>query len=178
MSISYVFSCLVFCSTAFSSGLKVGDPAPVFSLPYATRDSIASRPYDLQASLGHDLILLAFYPANWSGGCTKEMCTFRDSFTMLGDLGVTVLGISGDYVYSHREWAKHLDLPFALLSDHDHEVAKAYESYNSSSGFNSRGVFVIDRSGSIAYIDKNYRAHSTESFDRLKDALLQMQSSK
>ena len=61
----------------------------------------------------------------------------------LATLGVTVVGVSGDYVHSHRAWAKDLDLPFMLLSDHDHGVAKAYESYDPSTGFNLRTIFVV-----------------------------------
>ena len=151
--------------------LRVGDAAPDFTLPAATQDTIEFRGVHLASAVGKDDIILAFYPADWSGGCTKEMCTMRDNFRDLGSLGATVYGISGDYVFSHRQWAKTLGLPFTLLSDHDHRVARLYESYNDKSGFNKRTVYVIDRNGKIAYIDPAYVAGSEDSFARLKAAL-------
>jgi peroxiredoxin len=151
--------------------LKVGDVAPDFTLPIATKDSISTTGFTLSGMLGKNNIILAFYPADWSGGCTKEMCALRDNFASLAELGATVYGISGDNVYSHREWAKHHNLQFGLLSDHNHEVAKRYFSFNSESCFNRRTVYVIDRRGKIAYIDLAYGAGSSESFEQLKNAL-------
>ena len=95
----------------------------------------------------------------------------RDGFSELASLEATIFGISGDYVYSHREWAKQLDLPFTLLSDHDHAVAKQYASYNPERGYNRRTVIVVDRDGTIAYVDMEYKVSSPESFDRLRSAL-------
>ena len=151
--------------------LRVGDRAPSFTLPAATRDTILSAGVPLTDYVGKSVVILAFYPADWSGGCTREMCTMRDNFGALADKGATVLGISGDYVYSHREWARHLELPFLLLSDHRHDVARTYNSYNEQTGYNMRTVFVIDKSGSIAYMDTAYMAGAPESFEMLKRAL-------
>ena len=172
---------LAFCTlvivTAFtdfiygSESLKVGDAAPAFTLSLATKDTILSKGFSLASQIGKGNIVLAFYPADWSGGCAKEMCTLRDNFLELESLGADVYGISGDYVYSHREWAKHLNLQFGLLSDHDHTVAKLYQSYNPDTGFNKRTVFVIDRNGKIAYIDLEYKAGTQDSFNKLKTAL-------
>ncbi len=156
---------------AEATTLKVGDKAPDFTLPAATKDSILASGVSLKSEIGKNNIILAFYPADWSGGCTTEMCTMRDNFAELGNLGATVLGISGDYVFSHRQWAKELNLPFTLLSDHFHEVAKTYQSFNPSSGHDNRTVYVIDRNGKIAYIDLKYVAGSEESFGNLKKAL-------
>ena len=159
------------CLSPAEEKLKVGDKAPEFSLPAASKDSIMRTEISLSSLIGKNAIIVAFYPADWSGGCTKEMCTMRDNFADLGSLGATVLGISGDYVFSHREWAKALGLPFLLLSDHKHQVARDYGSYNDVTGFNIRKVFVIDRTGAIAYIDPAYIAGSPASFDKLKTAL-------
>lgn len=169
-----VFGIIVFTAMSIAAGqehLAVGDPAPMFTLPYATKDSIQRNGLRLENLVGSQNIILAFYPANWSGGCSKEMCTMRDNFASLSDLNATVLGISGDYVFSHHEWAKHLELPFGLLSDHDHSVARLYNSYNPDTGFNRRTIYVINRAGRISYIDPAYDARSPESFERLRSAL-------
>ena len=155
--------------------LKVGDPAPDFLLPYATRDSVAEDSLQLSKIVGHQNIILAFYPADWSGGCTKEMCTMRDNFTALSDIGGQVIAISGDYAFSHYEWAKQLNLPFKLAADHLHKVARAYNSYNEKYGWNKRTVYVIDNQGKIAYIDLEYKARDLNSFNKLQDALKKLQ---
>jgi hypothetical protein len=80
---------------ADSAPPKVGDAAPDFSLPYATRDSIASDDLKLSSLVGKRNIVLAFYPADWSGGCTKEVCTLRDNFTALSALNAEIIGLSG-----------------------------------------------------------------------------------
>jgi peroxiredoxin len=157
---------------------NVGDTAPDFSLAGATKDSILADRVKLSDAASRNTIILAFYPADWSGGCTKEMCTMRDNFQDLGDLGATVFGISGDYVHSHREWAKSLGLPFTLLSDHDHVVAKAYGSFNERSGYNFRTVYVVARGGLVAYVDPSYRAGSAESFEHLRAALASIRPEK
>ncbi len=72
--------------TQAADSLAVGAKAPDFSLSYATRDSIASDPLMLSKEIGKGPIVLAFYPADWSGGCTNEVCTFRDSFDELAKL--------------------------------------------------------------------------------------------
>jgi peroxiredoxin Q/BCP len=154
-----------------SKGLKVGDQAPDFTLPYATKDSVAEEPLKLSSLYGKGPIVLAFYPADWSGGCTKEVCTLRDNFTALAGLNAEILGVSGDYEYTHHEWAQHHNLPFRLVSDHRHQTAQAYSSYNDATGFNRRTVYVIDKSGKIAYIDPKYSVRDANSFDKLKAAL-------
>jgi peroxiredoxin len=155
--------------------LAVGDKPPDFTLPYATKDSVGADNLTLSGLFGKRTIVLAFYPADWSGGCTKEMCTMRDNFSDLSKLNAEILGISGDYEYSHFEWAKHLNLPVKLVADHAHSVAKAYGSYNDAAGFNRRTVYVIDKTGKIAYIDLKYSARDLESFEKLKAALKNLQ---
>ena len=174
LAVSGTLMLLLFMSVDARSELRVGDAAPDFTLSSATKDSVNSSDLKLSQVVGKSNIVLAFYPADWSGGCTKEMCTMRDEFSSLSELGATIFGISGDYVYSHREWAKYLNLQFTLLSDHTHDVARTYQSYNPESGFNRRTVYVVDRKGNIAYMDLAYKAGSPESFQRLKDALAKL----
>jgi peroxiredoxin len=155
--------------------LAVGVSAPDFSLPYATKEEIVWDGITLSEIIGESLIVLAFYPANWSGGCTRQLCLYRDNFSALSDLNATILAISGDYVYAHHEWAKQQDFPFKLLSDHLHEVGTLYDSYNPERGFNRRTVFVIDREGKIAYRDMNYSVADETDYNALKAALERLQ---
>ncbi len=155
--------------------LKVGDAAPDFLLPYSTKDSVASEPLSLSSLVGKRNIVLAFYPADWSPGCTKEVCTMRDNWNALAGLNAEVLGISGDYEWSHYEWAKYHNLPFKLVSDHMHKVARLYKSFNESYGWNKRTVFVIDKRGKIAYIDLKYNVRDMNSFNTLQEALKKLQ---
>jgi glutaredoxin-dependent peroxiredoxin len=166
-----LMTCTVVQVMRATDSLTVGDAAPAFSLPWATKDSVGTERISLHTIIGQGPAVLAFYPADWSGGCTKEMCTLRDNFSALGTLGLAVFGVSGDYVFSHKEWASALHLPFVLLSDHDHQAARSYESYNDASGYNKRTVFVIDRGGRIAYIDRSYKVGTADSFERLLKAV-------
>ncbi len=151
--------------------VKVGDRPPDFTLPAATKDSVIRAGVHLANLIGRNNIIIAFYPADWSSGCTMEMCTMRDNFGSLAKLGADVLGISGDYVWAHHEWAKQQGFQFTLLSDHNHAVAKAYQSYNPQSGYNRRTVYLVDGSGKVAYIDRAYDPGSDASFERLKAEL-------
>jgi peroxiredoxin Q/BCP len=171
ISVILTVSWLTAQETAAAHQLAIGDAAPDFTLPYATKDSVAGDDLALSSLIGRNTIVLAFYPADWSGGCTKEMCTMRDNFSELAQMNAEVLGISGDYAYSHHEWAKHLNLPVKLVSDHSHAIAKLYDSYNAATGYNKRTVYVIDKKGKIAYIDVKYSARDMESFNNLKSAL-------
>jgi len=156
---------------------RVGDIAPDFSLPYATRDSVFRDSLKLSTLVaGKKNVVLAFYPADWSGGCTKEVCTLRDNFSALGGLNADVVGLSGDYMFSHHEWAKYHNLPFRLASDHDHAVAKKYGSYNEAYGYNKRTVFVVGRGGKIAYEDMAYSPRDSVSFMKLQGALKSLAS--
>lgn len=164
-----------FAASRVSAGtappLAVGDVAPDFSLPVASRDSVSREPVQLSSLVGQRNVVLAFYPADWSGGCTREVCTLRDNFGALAALNAEILGVSGDYVYSHHEWAKFHHLPFRLASDHDHAVAKQYGSFNEANGYNRRTVFVVDRKGKVAYTDMAYSTRDSVSFVKLRVAL-------
>jgi glutaredoxin-dependent peroxiredoxin len=151
--------------------VKVGDRPPDFTLPAATKDSIIARGVHLADRIGRNNIVIGFFPAAWSGGCTKEFCTMRDNFGSLSDLGADVLAISGDYVFSLHQWAMEQHFQFTLLSDHNHAVAKRYQSYNPQSGFNRRTIYLVDREGKVAYIDRAYDPNSLASFNKLKAEL-------
>ena len=155
---------------------KVGETAPDFRLPYATQEAIHLKPEEYMAlsSLRGKNVILAFYPADWSGGCTKEVCTLRDTFAELSKLNATVLGVSGDYVFSHQEWAKFHKLQFPLLSDHDHKIARLYGSYNETVGFNNRTVFLIDKDGVVRYSNLQFKAGDPNDYSKLKEELAKL----
>lgn len=172
--ISFVsaFLILIVCVQAQTvTELAVGQTGPDFTLQYATKDSIVRTPLKLSDFAGKSHVILAFYPADWSGGCTKEVCTMRDDFGNIQKLNAEILAISGDYVFSHFEWAKHHNLPFKLLSDHAHSVAKLYNSYNDKSMMNKRTVYLIDKQGKIVYMDLEYSVRDDEDFNKLKAAI-------
>ncbi len=160
-----------------TSAPKIGEAAPDFKLPYATLEKIYMKPEEhlSLSSLRGKNVILAFYPADWSGGCTKEVCMLRDTFAELSKLNAAVLGISGDYVFSHHEWAKFHKLQFPLLSDHDHKVARAYESYNDTNGLNKRTVFLIDKDGVVRYSNLAFKAGDKADFDLLRAELAKRQ---
>ena len=170
LSLAFFFACTSIHGQT-ERPLKIGDSAPDFSLPFATQDSVGHGTISLSHLVGNKNIILAFYPADWSGGCTKEMCMMRDNFTALAEFKADIFGISGDYQFSHHEWAKYHHLPFTLLSDHSHSVAKLYGSYNGENGFNRRTVFLIDTKGKIAYLDLDYKAGDPNSFTKLQEAV-------
>ena len=149
---------------------EVGEKAPDFELPTATRDTIYEAK-KLSDFLGKGPVVLAFYPADWSGGCTKEVCTIRDNFSEFEKLGATVIGISGDYVYSHRQWAEHHNLPFWLASDHLGKTATQYDSYMADEGYCKRTVFVLDKNGIVRYKNLQFKARSEEDYKALQDAV-------
>lgn len=160
-------------ANAVAAAPKVGEAAPDFKLPYATQEKIFMKPEE-QMSLASQRgknVILAFYPADWSGGCTKEVCTFRDTFAELSKLNAMVLAVSGDYVFSHQEWAKHHNLQFPLLSDHDHHVAKMFDSYNADYGFNNRTVYLIDKDGVVRYVNLAFKAGDKKDYDALRAEL-------
>jgi peroxiredoxin len=160
-------------ATAPTAAPKTGEAAPDFKLPYATQEKIVMKPEEQMSlsSLRGKNVILAFYPADWSGGCTTEVCTLRDTFAELSKLNAMVLAISGDYVFSHQEWAKHHNLQFPLLSDHDHHVAKMYDSYMEGVGFNKRTIYLIDKDGVVRYVNLAFKAGDKKDYDALRAEL-------
>lgn len=74
-------------------------------------------------------VILYFYPKDDTPGCTKEACGFRDSLKTLKDMGVIVLGVSADSIFSHKKFSNKYQLNFPLLSDEKKEIIKKYEAW-------------------------------------------------
>jgi peroxiredoxin Q/BCP len=117
--------------------LEPGDPAPPFTLPDTSGQQVSLKDF-----AGKDVILY-FYPKDDTPGCTKEACGFRDAWTDLQDLGVVVLGVSGDDAASHAKFEAKYRLPFTLLSDPDHRVMTAYGAYGPKTLYGRKTVGVI-----------------------------------
>ena len=100
-------------------------------------------------------VVLAFFPAAFSGVCTKEMCTFRDSMAELNKLSGTVLGVSVDTFFSLKAWGDQQKLNFPLLSDFNKDVIRKYDVVNPDmiglKDISKRAVFVIDKSGVVRH---------------------------
>ena len=117
--------------------LQPGNPAPAFTLPDAEGRTVAL------ADLAGRHVVLYFYPADDTPGCTKEACGFRDAWDELRELGVTVLGVSPDDGASHRRFAEKYRLPFTLLSDPGREVMEAYGAWGEKTMYGKKTVGVI-----------------------------------
>ena len=100
-------------------------------------------------------VVLYFYPADDTPGCTTQACGFRDAYETFRRRGVTVLGVSPDDVASHALFKRKYELPFALLADPGHEVAEAYgvwgeQTWNGETFMGvSRSTFLIDPDGKV-----------------------------
>jgi peroxiredoxin Q/BCP len=130
--------------------LAPGDPAPDFTLPDAEGNQVS-----LSALRGHQVIIY-FYPAAMTPGCTKQACDFRDSKSDLSDAGFTVLGISPDAPAKLAKFRDKEGLTFPLLSDPSREVLKAYRAYGEKMMYGKttvgviRSTFVIGEDGRIS----------------------------
>ena len=102
--------------------LKPGDRAPDFTLPDQDGKSVT-----LGELLARGPLVLYFYPADFTPGCTKEACSLRDQFPRVDAAGLALAGISPQSPESHQRFREHHELPFTLLADEDKTVIKAYD---------------------------------------------------
>ena len=128
--------------------MKTGDTAPDFELPDQT-----GTPRKLSDYLAAGPVVLFFYPAAMTPGCTAESCHFRDLNAEFGEVHAQRLGISADRVDKQHQFADKYALDFPLLSDVDRAVAKAFGVKRIPSILpNRRATFVIDRDGTIVEV--------------------------
>jgi peroxiredoxin Q/BCP len=152
-------------------GPNEGTKAPEFSLPWATKETVgtADSPYELWRDRGKTVVL-AFYPADFTKGCTAELQTLADQYDTLFGSDVVVLGVSSDSLESHKRFAASLDLPFRLLSDPDLKVARKYAS-NGDGGRAKRTVFVIGPDGRVKYRNMKFNALDPKDYSALGSAV-------
>jgi peroxiredoxin len=132
------------------TSLKVGDMAPDFTLP-----STAGGTVKLSDFRGKANVVLAFFPAAFTGGCTKEMLAYQAGIAKFEGAETKVFGISADNTPSQAEFAKQLKVAFPLLSDFaKREVIAKYGELFPDRGFANRSTFVIDTEGKIVHIEE------------------------
>ena len=151
--------------------LKVGDAAPKF----AVKDD-SGKDWKSDEHVGKKIVVVYFYPADMTGGCTKQACGFRDDMAKLSGKDVEVVGVSGDSVRNHQLFKKAHELNFALLADTDGMVAEKFgvpvtpgektvkatidgkEEALTRSVTTARWTFVIDKQGKIAQKNSSVKA--------------------
>lgn len=132
--------------------LKAGDQAPDFELQTGDGDSVHLG--DLKGKP----VVLYFYPRDNTPGCTVEACSFRDLSPEFDKLGAIVYGVSTDSVKSHTKFTQKYGLNFPLLSDPDHTVTEAYDSWGPKKFMGreflgvKRNTFLIGKDGKIARV--------------------------
>jgi peroxiredoxin len=133
--------------------VDVGDSAPDFTAP-RVEDGIDT--VTLSEELDDAPIVLAFFPAAFTGTCTDEMCTFRDQLANFESVGATVFGVSVDLPFTLEEFGRQHDLSFPLVSDANHDLIHAYDVVDAFDDVGvdeiaRRSVFVVDADGAVTY---------------------------
>ncbi len=150
--------------------IKPGQQAPSFSLYDSDKNKITFS--DLK---GHNVLLL-FFPAAFSGTCTKELCSVRDNISVYNNVSAKVFGISVDMVYSLSRYKEEQKLNFSLLSDFNKEVSAAYGClYDTFSyemkGVSKRAAFIIDKNGIVRYTEVLEKATDLPNFEAIQKTL-------
>ena len=149
--------------------LEVGDKAPAFSLPDADGNTVKLADFKGRK------VIVYFYPAALTPGCTKEACDFRDSLAHLNRAGIAVVGISPDKPEKLAKFRDAEKLNFPLLSDPDRKVLSAWGAFGEKKMYGKtvqgviRSTFLVDEKGKVAVAQYNVRA--TGHVAKLRDQL-------
>jgi peroxiredoxin Q/BCP len=128
--------------------LKIGDAIPAFSLPDQN-----GKLFDINTVLGKKNLVIYFYPKDDSPGCTAQACSFRDQFEVFKEADAVIIGISGQSVQSHKEFAIKHRLTFTLLSDEGNKIRKQFGVPTKLLGLlPGRVTYVADKTGKVIYI--------------------------
>lgn len=150
--------------------MKTGEKAPDFKLFNTQKKEVS-----LSDHRGKNVLLL-FYPFAFSGTCTTELCSIRDSFSIYNSANAEVFGISCDSVFTQIRFKEEQKLNFELLSDWNKEVSRSYCSLYDSFVFGTKGVskrsaFVIDKEGVIRYAEVLETAGDQPNYKAIQDCL-------
>ncbi len=127
--------------------VAVGEKAPEFQL-----QDQHGRTVSLADFRGKKAVVLYFYPKDETPGCTKEACSFRDSYEDFVAAGAEVIGVSGDSVDKHHSFAEHHRLPFTLLADTGNALRKTYGVPSTLWILPGRVTYVIDKQGVVRHV--------------------------
>ena len=157
-------SLLLSTATIFAEMPKAGDTAP----PFEGQDQ-DGKTVKLADFAGKKIVLLYFYPKDFTGGCTKEACGFRDRMDELQTNNVAVIGVSFDSAESHKKFVEKYNLNFTLLADTDGTITKAYDVKMPMMNIAKRVSFLIGTDGKIVHVTDamNPQTH----FDEMQAAL-------
>jgi len=153
--------------SAFAAMPKAGDSTPLF-----TGQDQAGKEFKLADLVGRKVVLLYFYPKDFTGGCTKEACGFRDRLGELRTNNVEVIGVSHDSVESHKKFAEEYKLNFTLIADPDGKIIAAYDAKLPIVSLSKRVSFLIGLDGKIVHVTDamNPQTH----FDEMKAAIAEL----
>ncbi|TYP72969.1 peroxiredoxin [Aquimarina intermedia] len=128
-------------------GLNIGDKIPEFTGKDDSEKALNSK--DL---IGVKPFVIYFYPKNFTPGCTKEACDFRDNYEEFEEYGVEVIGVSGDSVSSHQRFKAKYKLPFQFISDSNGELRELFGVESRMLGLlPGRETFVVNRDGILVF---------------------------
>jgi peroxiredoxin Q/BCP len=130
--------------------IGVGERAPDFTLPGVERGE--RRDFTLSEYAGRKVVL-AFYPGDFTPGCTRQLCSYRDDWSQFEEAGAVLLGVSPQDVDSHERFAAKRGFPFPLLADTERKVVDAYGVGAPVIGVR-RSVFVVDGGGVVRFADR------------------------
>lgn len=146
----------------------IGDYIPAFSLP--DQDG---KIFDISTILGKKKLVIFFYPRDGSLNCTREACYFRDLSEVFDEANAVLVGISGQSVESHKEFAEKNRLTYTLLSDSDGLVRKIFGVPTKVFGLiPGRVTYVADREGKVVYIFDSQTETQRHADEALKICLL------
>lgn len=153
------------------SAPEVGDIAPDFTLPGVVVENgeAITRHFTLSERRGHPVVL-AFYPADNSPGCTAQLCSYQDELETFRDLGAEIWGISRQDQASHEKLARKKALGFPLLADEKGDVTAAY-GVGLLGMRTRRSIFIVDAYGKISWRHIAFVGFTFQSADTLKREL-------
>ena len=154
-------------SLSKTTTLNVGDEAPDFSLQATTGETITLGQYR-----GRKNVVLAFFPYAFSRTCSAQMPSYQAELDRFNDFDTQVLGISMDSLYALKEWAKQLGITYPLLADFfpQGRVTDLYGARHSA-GMPERALFVVDKTGKVAWIHVHRPTGSAPDNEELFEAL-------
>lgn len=150
--------------------IKIGDKAPDFTLRGSDKSQVSLRDFS-----GKNVVLL-FYPAAFTGVCTKELCMMRDGLAEYERLDAQILAISVDSLFTLAQWKMDQGFNFPMLSDFNKTVSKKYDVLYKEFVFEMKGVskrsaFVIDKIGIVRYAEVLENAGEMPNFEAVKNTL-------